>query len=92
VVKTFQGTFNIISLDGQWILITKKQAFITFIAIKVSGKLQKTEARNITRNNINRQVMYISYNKTSATAAVSTHYAVAHTNVTYFRGQYVSAL
>jgi len=38
VEKTFKGTFNIISLHGQWNLITKKQAVITFIAIKVFGK------------------------------------------------------
>jgi hypothetical protein len=37
--KTFNGTFNIISLDGQWILIKKKTSLYNFIAIKVSGKL-----------------------------------------------------
>jgi hypothetical protein len=92
VAKTFRGTFNITSLDAQWILIVKKQAFITFIAIKVSGKLQNTEARKITRNNIKRLVTYIAYNKTLATAAVSTRYAVVHTNVEYFHGEDVSAL
>jgi hypothetical protein len=36
--------------------------------------------------------MYIAYNKTLATAAVSTYYTIANINVKYFDGQYVSAL
>jgi len=90
--QTLKGTFNITSLEGQWILITKKKAFMTFIAIKVSGKFQKTEVRKITRNNLKRLVLYVAYDKIPASAAVSTYYAVAHTNVKYFHGEYVSAL
>jgi hypothetical protein len=65
----------------------KTSLYNFLLLLEVSGKLQKTEARNITKNNINRKDMYISYNKTLATSAVSTYYAVAHTNVTYFHGQ-----
>jgi hypothetical protein len=90
--QTLRGIFDITSLDGQWILITKKQAFITFICIKVCGKFKKTEVRKITRNNLKWLVLYVAYDKIPATSAVSTYYAVAHTNAKYFHGECVSAL